>query len=186
MRSHVIRYKWINQFWSNHWKTLRNPFIERSVKWSYLPWGYHQCIWFENQKNKKQIMNFNHFCEKRTIQLFILAIAITSAATLQRIISIWCTFRASRSHVNSKVTRVKSLLYSWWSSLFSSWDFRPNYPMRKWIWVILYDPYYIEFKLAFDESWQLLHLLYQLPHGTYDRIRLLNCSLNKFNQLWRK
>ena len=33
-------------------------------------------------------MNFNHFCEKRTIQLFILAIAITSAAILQRIIGV--------------------------------------------------------------------------------------------------
>ena len=44
----------------------------------------------------------------------------------------------------------------------------------------------IEFKLIFDESWQLLHQLYQLPHGTYDRIRLLTClklQVNKFNQL---
>ena len=33
-------------------------------------------------------MNFNHFCEKRTIQSFILAIEITSTAILLRIIGV--------------------------------------------------------------------------------------------------
>ena len=50
----------------------------------------------------------------------------------------------------------------------------------------VYMAHNIEFKLIFDESWQLLHQLYQLPHGTYDRIRLLTrlkLQVNKFNQL---
>ena len=86
IRSHMIRNKWINQEWSNLWKTFWNSLLERTEKWRYSPWGYFQRIRFENKKIEKQNIKSKHFfVEKEIIQSFILDSSLTSIPILLRL-----------------------------------------------------------------------------------------------------